>query len=146
MAGVSGSTGDPDGDAPGVPEDVVTGFWLWVTALPLLVIGYGVDLAAGPAKPQSWFVYAVSGMFVFIVAAVVVTFLVLMRQGYRWARTLLTGGGATTIVFVTVGLFAADRTEVAALVYAVTGIVGSVLIAGGAYLLHRKDAHAFFTK
>jgi len=32
------------------------------------------------------------------------------------------------------------------LVYAVTGIVGSVLIAGGVYLLHRKDAHAFFTK
>jgi len=33
-----------------------------------------------------------------------------------------------------------------AVVYAVTGIVGSVLIAGGVYLLHRKDAHAFFTK
>jgi hypothetical protein len=85
-------------------------------------------------------------VFVFIVAAVVVTFLILMRHGYRWARTLLTGGGATTIVFVTVGLFAADRPEVAAVVYAVTGIVGSVLIAGGVYLLHRKDAHTFFTK
>jgi ABC-type Na+ efflux pump permease subunit len=141
---VSGSTGDSEGDASGVPEDVVTGFWLWVAALPLMVTNYGVDLATGPA--QSWLVYAISGMFVFIVAAVVVTFLILMRHGYRWARTLLTGGGATTIVFVTVGLFAADRPEVAALVYAATGIVGSVLIAGGAYLLHRKDAHAFFTK
>jgi hypothetical protein len=85
-------------------------------------------------------------VFVFIVAAVVLTFLILMRHGYRWARTLLTGGGATTIVFVAVGLFAGDRPEVAAVVYAVTGIVGSVLIAGGVYLLHRKDAHAFFTK
>jgi hypothetical protein len=146
VAGVSESTGESNGDASGVPEDVVTGFWLWVTALPLLVVGYGVDLATGPAKAQSWLVYAISGMFVFIVAAVVVTFLILMRHGYRWARTLLTGGGATTIVFVTVGLFAADRPAVAALVYAATGIVGSVLIAGGAYLLHRKDAHAFFTK
>ncbi|HEX7825919.1 MAG TPA: hypothetical protein VF477_13530, partial [Mycobacterium sp.] len=125
---------------------VITGFWLWVAALPLMVIGYVVDLVTGPAKPQSWFVYAISGVFVFIVAAVVLTFLILMRHGYRWTRTVLTGGGATTIVVVTVGLFAAGRPEVAAVVYAATGIVGSVLIAGGVYLLHRKDAHAFFTK
>jgi hypothetical protein len=138
---------EPTGGAPkDLPEDVATGFWLWVAALPLLVAGYVVDLVAGPAKAQSWLVYAISGVFVFIVAAVVLTFLILMRHGYRWARTLLTGGGATTIVFVTVGLFAADRPEVAAVVYAVTGIAGSVLIAGGVYLLHRKDAHAFFTK
>lgn len=138
---------EPTGGAPkDLPEDIATGFWLWVAALPLLVTGYVVDMVAGPAKAQSWFVYAISGVFVFIVAAVVLTFLILMRHGYRWARTLLTGGGATTIVFVTVGLFAADRPEVAAVVYAVTGIVGSVLIAGGVYLLHRKDAHAFFTK
>jgi len=143
VAGVS----EPTGGAPkDLPEDIATGFWLWVAALPLLVTGYVVDMVAGPAKAQSWFVYAISGVFVFIVAAVVLTFLILMRHGYRWARTLLTGGGATTIVFVTVGLFAADRPEVAAVVYAVTGIVGSVLIAGGVYLLHRKDAHAFFTK
>jgi hypothetical protein len=143
VAGVS----EPTGGAPkDLPEDIATGFWLWVAALPLLVTGYVVDLVAGPAKAQSWFVYAISGVFVFIVAAVVLTFLILMRHGYRWARTLLTGGGATAIVFVTVGLFAADRPEVAAVVYAVTGIVGSVLIGGGVYLLHRKDAHAFFTK
>jgi hypothetical protein len=138
---------EPTGGAPkDLPEDIATGFWLWVAALPLLVTGYVVDLVAGPAKAQSWFVYAVSGMFVFIVVAVVVTFLILMRHGYRWACTLLTGGGTTTIVFVTVSLFAADRPEVAAVVYAVTGIMGSVLIAGGMYLLHRKDAHTFFTK
>jgi hypothetical protein len=138
---------EPTGDATeDVPEDVVTGFWLWVAALPLIVTGYVVDLVTGTTKAQSWFVYAISGVFIVIVAAVVVTFLILMRQGYRWARTLLTGGGATTIVFVTVGLFGAGRPELAALVYAATGIVGSVLIAGGVYLLHRTDAHAFFTK
>jgi hypothetical protein len=130
----------------GRPEDVVTGFWLWLVALPVMVTGYVVDLVAGPAKAQSWFVYAISGVVVVIVAAVVLTFLILMRHGYRWARTLLTGGGATTVVFVTTSLFTVDRPEAVALVYAVTAIVGSVLIAGGAYLLHRKDAHAFFTK
>ena len=31
-------------------------------------------------------------------------------------------------------------------IYAVSGILGSVLIAGGVFLLHRKDAHAFFTR
>jgi hypothetical protein len=143
MAGVSA----PNGGAPeDLPEDVVTGFWLWVVALALMVTGYVVDLVAGPAKVHSWFVYAISGVFVVIVAAVVLTFLILMRNGYRWARTLLTGGGATTVVYVATSLFTVDRPEVAALVYAVTGIVGSVLIAGGAYLLHRKDAHAFFAK
>jgi hypothetical protein len=143
VAGVSEPTGRSPGD---VPEDVVTGFWLWLAALPLMVTGYVVELVARPAKPQSWFVYAISGVVVVIVAAVVLTFLILMRHGYRWARTLLTGGGATTVVFVTTSLFTVDRSEVVALVYAVTSIVGSVLIAGGVYLLHRKDAHAYFTK
>jgi hypothetical protein len=143
VAGVSEPTGRSPGD---VPEDVVTGFWLWLVALPLMVTGYVVELVAGPANPQSWFVYAISGVVVVIVAAVVLTFLILMRHGYRWARTLLTGGGATTVVFVTTSLFTVDRSEVVALVYAVTSIVGSVLIAGGVYLLHRKDAHAYFTK
>jgi hypothetical protein len=138
---------EPTGEAPkGLPEDVITGFWLWVAALPLMVTGYVVDAVTGEAKVSSTLAYAITGVFVLVIAAIVLTFLILMRQGYRWARTLLTGGGATTIVFVTVGLFAPGRPEVAALVYAATGIVGSVLIAGGVYLLHRKDAHAFFTK
>jgi len=139
MAGVNEPTG-------GLPEDVVTGFWLWVSALPLLVAGQIVDMVASPVKAQSWFVYAISGLFVAIVAAVVLTFLILMRYGYRWTRTLLTGGGATTVVYVATSLLTTHRTDLAALVYAVTAIVGSVLIGGGAYLLHRKDAHAFFTK
>ena len=39
-------------------------------------------------------------------------------------------------------LFTVDRPTTAAVIYAVTAIIGSVLIAGGVYLLHRKDAHA----
>lgn len=132
----------PPGD---VPEDVITGFWLWVIALPVLMAGYVVDLVTGPTKAQSWLVLAISGVFVFILAAIVLTFTILMRQGYRWARTLLTGGGATSVVYVVSSLFTVDRPPVAALVYAATAIVGSVLIAGGVFLLHRKDAHAFFT-
>ena len=31
------------------PDDVDTGFWLWLAALPLMVIGYVVDLADVPA-------------------------------------------------------------------------------------------------
>jgi hypothetical protein len=31
-------------------------------------------------------------------------------------------------------------------IYAVASIVGAVLIVGGVYLLHRKDAHAYFTR
>ena len=81
-----------------------------------------------------------------LVCAVVVTFLLLMRQGYRWARMLLTGGGLATIVYIATSLFTDERGTVAAVVYAVTGIFGSVLIAGGMYLLHRKDAHAYFTR
>jgi hypothetical protein len=143
MVGVSEPTGGSPG---GLPEDVATGFWLWVGALPLMVIGQIVDMVAGPSKAQSWFVFAISGLFVAIVAAVVLTFLILMRHGYRWTRTLLTGGGATTVVYVATSLFTAHRTDVAALVYAATAIIGSVLIGGGVFLLHRKDAHAFFTK
>ena len=87
-----------------------------------------------------------SCLFVFVLAAVVVTFLFLMRQGYRWARTLLTGGGVASVVYAGTSLFSVDRPTAPALVYAVSAIVGSVLIAGGVFLLHRKDAHAFFVR
>jgi hypothetical protein len=75
-----------------------------------------------------------------------VTFLFLMRQGYRWARTVLTGGGVASVVFAGTSLFSAGRPTTPALLYAVTAIVGSVLIIGGVFLLHRKDAHAFFVR
>ena len=81
-----------------------------------------------------------------MLSSVVVVFLFLLRQGYRWARTVLTGGGVASVVYVATSLFTIDRGSVAAVTYAVTAIIGSVLIIGGVYLLHRKDAHAFFTR
>jgi hypothetical protein len=126
------------------PDDVVTGFWLWLVAVPLLVAAYVVDLVTAPG--DGWVARAFSGFFVVVIAAVALTFLMLLRQGYRWARTLLTGGGAASVVYVVGNLFTVDRSPVAALLFAGCAIGGSVLIAGGVYLLHRKDAHAFFTR
>lgn len=126
--------------------DVDTGFWLWVAALPLMVIGYVVDAAASPGRGGSALIYAAAGLFAVVVCAIVVTFLVLMRVGYRWARTVLTGGGVATIVYAATRLFTMNWPPVAAVVCAVSGIVGSVLIAGGVVLLHRKDAHEYFTR
>ncbi len=128
------------------PEDVDTGFWLWVSSLPLLVAGHIVDLVATANHRLPTAVLAMSVLFVVILAAVVLTFQILMRHGYRWARTLLTGGGVATVVYVATNLFTVERPTAAAVIYAVSGILGSVLIAGGVFLLHRKDAHAFFTR
>ena len=118
---------------------------MWMVALPLMLAGYVVDLVTGPARPSGP-VLAISVVFLVIIAAVVATFLVLMRQGYRWVRTVLTGGAIASVVFSATSLFTAERHAVAASVYAVAVIVGSVLIAGGVFLLHRKDAHEFFTR
>ena len=128
------------------PVDVDTGFWLWVASLPLLVAGHIVDLVATANHRLPTAVLAMSVLFVVILAAVVLTFQILMRHGYRWARTLLTGGGVATVVYVATNLFTVERPTAAAVIYAVSGILGSVLIAGGVFLLHRKDAHAFFTR
>lgn len=128
------------------PLDVDTGFWLWVAALPLMVAGYVVDLVATEGRHLPIAVLVVSGVFVLILSSVVLTFLILMRHGYRWARTLLTGGGVASVVYVATSLFSVDRPAAAAVTYAITAIVGSVLIAGGVFLLHRKDAHTFFTR
>jgi MFS family permease len=128
------------------PPDVDTGFWLWVAALPLLVIGYVIDTVTAPLGERSVVVYATSGMFLVVLCAIVVTFLLLMRAGYRWARTLLTGGGIATVVYTTSSLLTTHRPAMAAVAFAVTGIIGSVLIAGGVFLLHRKDSHAYFTR
>jgi hypothetical protein len=130
---------------PGRPLDVDTGFWLWLAALPLMVIGYVVDLAVAENHPPM-IVYAVSVVFVIVLTSVVLTFLILMRHGYRWARTFLTGGGIASVVYAGISLFTVARPTAAAIAYAVTAIVGSVLIVGGVFLLHRKDAHAFFTR
>ena len=136
----------PTAEPAARPEDVDTGFWLWIVALPLMVIGYVVDLVIVPIEGPAVLVYGISAIFMVVVSSVILTFLLLMRQGYRWCRTLLTGGGAATIVYASTNLFGVDRPEVPAFVYAACAIVGSVCIAGGAYLLHRKDAHSFFTR
>lgn len=128
------------------PVDVDTGFWLWVSSLPLLVAGQIVDLVATANHRLPAAVLAISVLFVVILAAIVLTFQILMRHGYRWARTLLTGGGVATVVYVATNLFTVERPTAAAVIYAVSGILGAVLIAGGVFLLHRKDAHAFFTR
>jgi hypothetical protein len=135
-----------DEQPPTRPADVDTAFGLWLVALPLLLIGQAVDTALARNVPGGFMAYAITGVFLVLLSAVVVTFLLLMRQGYRWARTLLTGGGVATVVYVVSSLFTVQRGTSAAVTFAITGIFGSVLIAGGVYLLHRKDAHAFFTR
>ena len=130
----------------GRPTDVDTGFWLWLAAVPLMVAGYLVDVVSPQRPHPPAVVIVISCVFVFVIAAVVITFLFLMRLGYRWARTLLTGGGVASVVYAGTSLFSIDRATAPAVVYAVSAIVGSVLIAGGVFLLHRKDAHAFFVR
>jgi preprotein translocase subunit SecG len=126
--------------------DVDTGFWIWLAALPVMTTGYVVNVLASSAISRIRVLYPVVGLFAVVVCAVVVTFLVLMRSGYRWARTALTGGGVATVVYAVTRLFDADARPVTALISAVTGIVGSVLIAGGTFLLHRQDAQGYFTR
>jgi hypothetical protein len=139
-------TGDPQAEPDGRPLDVDTGFWLWVAALPVMVIGYVVDLVVTADRNLPGPVLAISVVFVVILSAVVLTFQILMRHGYRWARTLLTGGGVAAVVYVATSLFTVERPTATAVAYAVSAILGSVLIVGGVFLLHRKDAHTFFTR
>ena len=135
-----------DEQPPTRPMDVDTAFGLWLAALPLLLIGQAVDTGMARNVPGGVMAYTITGVFLVLLTAVVVTFLLLMRQGYRWARTLLTGGGVATVVYVLISLFTGQRGTVAAVTYASTAIFGSVLIVGGMYLLHREDAHGFFTR
>ncbi|MCP9274254.1 hypothetical protein [Mycolicibacterium arenosum] len=138
----SAPTGSPDAR----PEDVVTGFWLWAVALPLMVTGYVTASLNAPDPAPSWIVLTSTAVVAVNLTAVVITLLVLLREGYRWARTLLTGGGAASVVYAVTGVLGYEGPDAAAVVLAITSIVGSVLIAGGIYLLHRKDAGEFFTR
>ncbi|BBZ79397.1 hypothetical protein MANY_47340 [Mycolicibacterium anyangense] len=137
-------TPQPPAGVPSRPADVDTGFWLWLVALTLLLIGYIVDGLA--VARISSVVVALTLLFAVTMGAMVLTFLLLMRSGYRWTRTVLTGGGVATVIYTTVSLFSVPREPLAAVTFAVTGIVGSVLIVGGIYLLHRPDAHGFFVR
>lgn len=127
------------------PADVDTGFWLWLVALVLLLAGQLVDVFTNPVATGSAVVGG-AALIVAAVGAVIVTLLLLLRSGYRWTRTVLTGGGLATMVYTAASLFTVPRPTVAAVVFAVTGIVGSVLIGGGIYLLHRAESNRFFTR
>jgi len=138
--------GEPNTPGAQRPEDVVTGFWLWTIALPLLLAGYISDAVVIPTKGPVVIIVIVTVLFVLVVATLVLTFLLLMRSGYRWARSTLTIGAMMSIVFTVGSLFTTERPPVAAVIYAATGIIGVVLLAGGIVLLHRKDADAFFVR
>lgn len=88
-----------------------------------------------------WTVYAFNG---FMVGALVVTGVFLMRAGYRLARTFLTGGAVGSVVFTATRLI--DLQGVPAIVQALSGITASVLICGGLFLLHREDSTAYLTR
>ncbi|MCH9709885.1 MAG: hypothetical protein K0U69_10290 [Actinomycetia bacterium] len=133
----------PPGSSPARPPDVDTGFWLWVVSLPLMVGGYVIDMFATQERSSS-LALAINGVFLVILAAVVVAFLILMRYGYRWARALLTGGAIAAVAFTVSGLFTVERPDGFAVGYAVSAIFGSVLIVGGVFLLHRRESNAFF--
>ncbi len=111
-----------------------------------MVIGYVADMVGSSAGHGSAVIYVASGLFTAVLCAIVVTFLILMRAGYRWARTVLTGGGVATVVYIGTRLFTVSWPPMFAVICGVAGIVGSVLIAGGMFLLHRSDAHAYFTR
>ncbi|CAN5576456.1 hypothetical protein BH10ACT9_BH10ACT9_54850 [soil metagenome] len=126
------------------PADVDTGFWLWVLAVPLLSIGYIVDVVIADNRSGLFVVFSVG--FLISLVTVVVTFVFLTRAGYRWARTVTTAGALASIVSVGTGLFGVERPAVAAVIFAITGIVGAVLLGGGIYLLHRKESQEYFTR
>ncbi|MDR3661719.1 MAG: hypothetical protein P4L86_15270 [Mycobacterium sp.] len=117
-----------------------------MAALPLSVLAYLINLLTTPDRAVSGFAYAFSGLMLFIVVVLVATFLVLLWPGYRWARSILTGGSAATILYLTTNLFADYHGAAPAFGYAVCAIAASVLIVGGGYLLHRPDSNAFFVR
>lgn len=126
------------------PVDVDTAFWLWLAAVPLLVIGQFADGYVVSRTTNAPSVLVTTALLAIIIGAVIVTFIVLMRSGYRWTRTLLTAGGVATILYTAASLLGTPRPPLPAVIYAVTGIIGAVLIGGGIFLLHRPDSNRFF--
>jgi hypothetical protein len=137
---------EPGPQPPTRPIDVDTGFWLWLVAVPLMVLGYVADLVGSSSGRGSTPLLVAQGLFTAVLCAIVVTFLILMRAGYRWARTVLTGGAVATVVYVAIRLFTVTWPPMYAVACGVAGITGSVLIAGGMFLLHRSDSHNYFTR
>ncbi len=139
-------TAQPPTGLPPRPADVDTGFWLWLAALPLMLIGQFADAYAAAEAADSFLIFTTTAVLTILIGGVVLTFLLLLRSGYRWTRTLLTAGGTATIIYTLMSLFGTPRPPVAAVTYAVTGIVGSVLIGGGIFALHRADSTRFFSR
>jgi hypothetical protein len=117
-----------------------------LVAVPLMVLGYIADMIGSSNGRGPTPLLVASGLFTAVLCAIVVTFLILMRAGYRWARTVLTGGAIATVVYVAIRLFTVTWPPMYAVACGVAGITGSVLIAGGMFLLHRSDAHNYFTR
>ena len=128
------------------PVDVDTAFWLWLTALVLLLIGQIADAFTAPTPVDRGLVVGVAAFLALTVGAVIGSLLFLVRSGYRWSRTVLTAGGVVTIFYTAASLFGFPREPIGAVVFAVTGIVGSVLIGGGIFLMHRPDSHRYFDR
>lgn len=145
MTGPAGQPPRLEGSSPTRPPDIDTAFWLWVVSLPLMTGSYVLDLVVTGEHPNK-LILALSLVFAGILVAIVLTFMFLLRQGYRWARTLLTAGAIASVVYCLSNLFSVERPTAAAMAYAASAIIGSVLIGGGVYLLHRKDSHEFFTR
>ncbi len=139
-------TGQPPTGLPARPADVDTGFWLWMAALPLLLVGQLADAYAAAQAADSFLIFSTTAVLTIIIGGVVLTFVLLLRSGHRWTRTLLTAGGIATTIYTAMSLFGTPRPPVAAVIYAVTGIVGCVLIGGGIVALHRPDSTRFFTR
>jgi hypothetical protein len=78
-------------------------------------------------------------------AALFVYWVKKMRVGRLWARTVLTMIGTVTVVLALPQLFAfgTDGGAVQVLM-SVTGILQGVVAAGAIYLMHRKEANAYF--
>ena len=133
-------------DHGGRPADIDTGFWLWLVALPLMVAGFLLDVVTAPVAGHRTFVLVFAVTFAVVTASIVAAFLYLMRDGYRWARTVLTSGGVVSVVHAVSSLITGVRVPAVAVGYAFTAIVGSVLITGGIYLLHREDATGYLTR
>ena len=102
------------GERPQRPVDVDTGFWLWLTALVLLLIGQAADAFTAPTPVDRSLIVAVSAFLSLTVGGVVLSLLFLLRSGYRWSRTLLTAGGVATIVYTAMSLLDTPRQPVAA--------------------------------
>lgn len=126
--------------------DVDTGFWLWLTALILLLIGQVADAFTAPTPVDRTLTIAVTAFLSLTVGGIVLTLLFLMRSGYGWTRTILTAGGLVSIIYTMMSLLGIARPPVPAVIFAVTGIVGAVFIGGGIFLLHRPDSHKFFAR